>query len=193
MTHTHGNKGNRNAAKTDDDKLLSRYHVRVATEDKAKWIKAAQREGVKLSQWVVKNLNASAKISGNPSGAFKFECVEYNIYSPSDKPRQDAYGFGRYYLVDWHLEADYKITAPDGTSEICSIIFVRNIDMIQRGQIVPVYIDVGSRAHISLCEICGSDEVELPRLISGIEYDATRIMTDEVEKVLKVMDHSIII
>jgi predicted HicB family RNase H-like nuclease len=33
-------------------------HIRVSARAKAAWVKAAQRQGVKLSQWVKQQLNA---------------------------------------------------------------------------------------------------------------------------------------
>lgn len=39
------------------DKAESFLHIRVNTRDKAAWVKAAQREGIPLAQWVIKRLN----------------------------------------------------------------------------------------------------------------------------------------
>ncbi len=53
---THGNTGRRNAAK--DEKAESYLHIRVKTSDKARWVKQAQAEGVKLAEWVRQKLDA---------------------------------------------------------------------------------------------------------------------------------------
>lgn len=53
----HGNLGNLNAqgALPADSQL----QVRVNSQVKARWVKQAQREGMKLSQWVAKHLDAA--------------------------------------------------------------------------------------------------------------------------------------
>lgn len=51
----HGNLGSRNAA--GDVDLDSWLQVRVNSKQKAGWVKAAQREGLKLSGWVTKTLD----------------------------------------------------------------------------------------------------------------------------------------
>lgn len=53
----HGNTGNQNAHK--EVTAESHLHIRVTTEDKARWVKTAQHNGMKLSEWVVKNLNSA--------------------------------------------------------------------------------------------------------------------------------------
>lgn len=50
----HGNTGNKNAKKKDAD---SHLNIRVNSHDKAGWVKQAQKEGMKLSEWVIKTLN----------------------------------------------------------------------------------------------------------------------------------------
>lgn len=54
----HGNLGSRNAA--GEVELDSWLQVRVNSGQKAGWVKAAQREGLKLSGWVTKTLDEAA-------------------------------------------------------------------------------------------------------------------------------------
>lgn len=58
----HGNLGSRNAA--GDVDLDSWLQVRVNSKQKAGWVKAAQREGLKLSGWVTKTLEAASSTRG---------------------------------------------------------------------------------------------------------------------------------
>ena len=51
-------KGPGQPPKPADEKAISWLQVRVRRADKAKWVKAAQREHMNLSQWVVSRLNA---------------------------------------------------------------------------------------------------------------------------------------
>lgn len=64
MIEKHGNTeklaGNKNAVKTEDEKATSMLVARVKTEDKARWVKAAQGAGLKLTEWVIKTLNDKA-------------------------------------------------------------------------------------------------------------------------------------
>lgn len=53
------NKGNKNAAKPEDDKAMSFIHARCKTEDKAAWVTAAQSENLKLTEWIIKTLNSA--------------------------------------------------------------------------------------------------------------------------------------
>jgi hypothetical protein len=55
------NIGNQNAAKADTDKAASFIHARCTPADKAGWVHAAQRDGLKLTEWIVKILNTAAK------------------------------------------------------------------------------------------------------------------------------------
>lgn len=55
---THGNVGNQNAA--HDVPPDSHLHIRVPTGSKAAWVKAAQRDGKKLTQWVIDKLDAAS-------------------------------------------------------------------------------------------------------------------------------------
>jgi hypothetical protein len=52
-------KGNKNAAKSEDDKAASFIHARCKSGDKAAWVKAAQAENLKLTEWIVKTLNGA--------------------------------------------------------------------------------------------------------------------------------------
>jgi hypothetical protein len=51
---------NKNAAKAADEKAASFLHIRARRADKARWVKAAQRAGKKLSDWVTELLNANS-------------------------------------------------------------------------------------------------------------------------------------
>lgn len=51
----HGNTGKQNAKK--DNPLETGFSGRCLKSDKAKWVKKAQNEKVKLSQWMVSTLN----------------------------------------------------------------------------------------------------------------------------------------
>ena len=51
----HGNVGNNNSAK--EIKKDSHIQMRVSREQKAGWVKQAQREGLKLTEWITKKLN----------------------------------------------------------------------------------------------------------------------------------------
>lgn len=53
----HGNTGNQNASKEKNSHL----HMRCRASDKAAWVKQAQRENLKLTEWVEKTLNAAAE------------------------------------------------------------------------------------------------------------------------------------
>ena len=57
MKKEHLNTGNSNAAKADQDKALSSINCRVKQRDKAGWVKQAQVEKMKLTEWIVKTLN----------------------------------------------------------------------------------------------------------------------------------------
>ncbi len=50
-------KNNQNAVKDDRDKALSTVQFRCKREDKARWVKQAQKEGMKLSEWIISKLN----------------------------------------------------------------------------------------------------------------------------------------
>jgi hypothetical protein len=51
----HGNTGTANAAKAEVKQ--SQIQMRVSQEQKAKWVKQAQKEGLKLSEWITRVLN----------------------------------------------------------------------------------------------------------------------------------------
>lgn len=48
--------GNQNAAK--DGGATSYIQARCTPGDKARWVNSAQAEGVKLTEWIIKRLNA---------------------------------------------------------------------------------------------------------------------------------------
>lgn len=52
----HGMTGHQNALKGDEP-ASSVLTVRVTPSDKARWVKAAQKNGSKLSEWVIRTLN----------------------------------------------------------------------------------------------------------------------------------------
>lgn len=64
----HGNaealQGNKNAAKPESEKALIPVHFRVSQEEKNRYVKQAQNEGLKLSAWLRKHLGEAS------SGAF---------------------------------------------------------------------------------------------------------------------------
>lgn len=53
--------GNQNAAKPESEKLTSYIHARCHQKDKALWVKAAQSEKLKLTEWITKTLNNAVK------------------------------------------------------------------------------------------------------------------------------------
>ena len=55
----HGNRGNKNAA----HKITPNVNLNIRCSDKhrERWRRAARRNGMSLSQWVVKTLNREAK------------------------------------------------------------------------------------------------------------------------------------
>lgn len=56
----HGNTGNRNAQK-GQDAMSSHLHIRCTPSAKAGWVRAAQRAGLNLSDWVTRALNEAAQ------------------------------------------------------------------------------------------------------------------------------------
>lgn len=62
MDKQHGLSGKRsNAAKPDDERASSYIHARCKTSDKSTWVKTAQSEGIKLTDWIITTLNAAAR------------------------------------------------------------------------------------------------------------------------------------
>lgn len=61
--NNHGNRGKRNAAKPEDDKATANIYARCKKTDKDLWEESANGEGIKLSEWIVKNLNRGTKMS----------------------------------------------------------------------------------------------------------------------------------
>ena len=59
MTKIHGNTGNKNAKKENDGKALVHIHARCTLNDKEAWTKAANSKGMKLTEWIIKTLNAN--------------------------------------------------------------------------------------------------------------------------------------
>jgi hypothetical protein len=49
-----------NAAKDSAEKAESFLHIRARRADKARWVKAAQRAGKELSDWVTELLNSNS-------------------------------------------------------------------------------------------------------------------------------------
>jgi hypothetical protein len=43
--------------KQDDDKSDSYIHARCKSSDKAMWVKSAQAKKIKLTEWIIGNLN----------------------------------------------------------------------------------------------------------------------------------------
>jgi len=64
MTYTtHGNTGKRNAAKPEPTKATENVYTRCKKVDKDLWLESANNEKLKLSEWIVKNLNRSCKMT----------------------------------------------------------------------------------------------------------------------------------
>jgi len=61
--NNHGNSGKRNAAKLETDKSTANIYARCKNTDKALWEKSANYEGIKLTEWIVNNLNKGTKMS----------------------------------------------------------------------------------------------------------------------------------
>lgn len=57
--------GNKNAEKDSEEKAESHIHVRCNTSDKARWVKASQRENRRLSAWIVDTLNEKSNCHSN--------------------------------------------------------------------------------------------------------------------------------
>jgi hypothetical protein len=56
-----GYRGNKNAAKSDMDRLSSTITARCLPADKARWVKTANAEGVKLTEWINRTLNEKVR------------------------------------------------------------------------------------------------------------------------------------
>jgi len=56
----HPNIGNQHASKTEEEKATSTLICRINPKIKAKWVREAQKEGKKLTQWVTDTLNEKA-------------------------------------------------------------------------------------------------------------------------------------
>ena len=59
MKEEHGNTDNKNAAK--EVKASSHLHIRVEPERKARYVKQAQAEGLKLAEWVKAHLDKASE------------------------------------------------------------------------------------------------------------------------------------
>jgi hypothetical protein len=51
MSENHKNSGNKNA-QTGEEPANAHIHMRVTAKEKSAWVKNAQKEGKKLSQWI---------------------------------------------------------------------------------------------------------------------------------------------
>ena len=51
------NAGNQNALKDECDKASSHVHARCKPSDKAMWVKQAQKNNLKLTEWIIITLN----------------------------------------------------------------------------------------------------------------------------------------
>ena len=56
-----GAKTNNSNAKKGNDTATSFIHARCTPADKNEWTKAAQADGLKLTEWIIKNLNSASK------------------------------------------------------------------------------------------------------------------------------------
>ena len=52
-----GNFGNQYGRKDPELKAESYIHARCLTSDKSRWVKTAQSQGMKLTEWIVSTLN----------------------------------------------------------------------------------------------------------------------------------------
>ncbi len=50
-------KNNQNAVKADGEKAESTVQFRCKRKDKSLWVKQAQRDGMKLTEWIINKLN----------------------------------------------------------------------------------------------------------------------------------------
>lgn len=53
------NINNPKLAKTEEGKSASYIHAQCSSEDKWRWIQQAKKEELKLTDWIIKHLNAS--------------------------------------------------------------------------------------------------------------------------------------
>jgi hypothetical protein len=60
MNKVHGNTGNKNALQGQDAKS-SHLHIRCTQSAKAGWVRAANRDKLKLAEWVTRELNRAAE------------------------------------------------------------------------------------------------------------------------------------
>jgi len=49
---------NQNAVKEDGIKATSTVQFRCHRSDKSRWVKAAQADGLKLTEWIIQKLNS---------------------------------------------------------------------------------------------------------------------------------------
>lgn len=57
----HGMTGKQNAKKDESEKASSFLHVRVTSEEKARFVAQAQKEGMKLAEWVKLRLGEASE------------------------------------------------------------------------------------------------------------------------------------
>ena len=57
-----GNFGNQYGLKDPEFKSDSYIHARCLTADKSRWVKAAQSQGMKLTEWIVTTLNKNTAL-----------------------------------------------------------------------------------------------------------------------------------
>lgn len=53
---------NQNAAKPGPDRASSFLHIRAIPHDKAGWVKAANKQKIKLAAWVTETLNQASQV-----------------------------------------------------------------------------------------------------------------------------------
>lgn len=107
----HGNIGNLNAA--GELPLDSHLHIRVNGQAKAAWVKAAQREKLKLSQWVTRHLDKAVSQT-NEDKVMYLVTKEYHQHAVTQKnvvldefvSLDDA----KNYVENWILDKDPEIS-----------------------------------------------------------------------------------
>jgi len=60
---THGNTGKRNAKKPEKEKSKTNIYARCKQVDKDLWQEEANKTEINLSEWIIKNLNRSCKMT----------------------------------------------------------------------------------------------------------------------------------
>ena len=107
----HGNIGNLNAA--GELPLDSHLHIRVNGQAKSSWVKAAQREKLKLSQWVTKHLDKAAS-QINEDKVMYLVTKEFHQHAATQKNvvlnEFSSLDDAKNYVENWILDKDPEIS-----------------------------------------------------------------------------------